>query len=184
MLCRATGPEHGPVNYSTTFNDGQGKTLHWQPLSTIPVKQQRGAPVPLPMPPSAAALAANRTVAAVLCTHLFVPAASAAYPSTTGNTTRPRTHGDGPPSTAEVQLTGSTSALAELYVNGVLAVNDRIVTGQLLQEFSTHITLVQGQWNVMCVKAMQPSFAIAWSFALSVHQVGSMARVPGLQDKY
>ena len=159
---RALGPEAGPVDYNETWRDG-GRTLAWEKLPAPPAGP-RAAPALLPMPPAAAAFARNRTVAAVLCAHVYVDAGGA-----------------GPVVAA---LSGTTSALAEVTLDGAPVLTDRLITGSQLREFGANVTLSRGAWHVLRVKAMQLSWASPWEFALSLHQPGSVAPVPGLRTTY
>lgn len=156
---RKLGPEHGPVNYSATFDDGNGAILSWQPMD---VPAAVGAPRAMQLPPSMSSQSLNKTVAVVFSTRLFVPAT------------------DNAP-TLEVEISGSTSALAEISLNGDIVVQDRLVTGQLLREFSRRVHLMRGQWIELRVKAMQLSWASTWQMALSIHQTTSLHAVPGLR---
>ena len=160
---RVLGPELGEVNYSQTFPGESGELLRWQPLS---VARGVAAPTAVRMPPAAAAQAANRTTAAVLSSHIFVPAVS------------------GSPPTLDLTLSGSTSALAEITLGNATVVSDRLITGRTLSEFSRRVTLVRGVWTAVRVKAMQMSWACEWEMHLSVHAAGEGVRpVPGLQQR-
>ena len=119
---RLLGPERTGLNYSDTFDDGAGGVLRWRGLE---VAAGVAAPTAMRMPASAAAASANRTVAVVLCTHLFVRAASPLAPS------------------LDVLLRGSSSALAEITLNNDTVVSDRLITGLQLQEFSQRLTLLR-----------------------------------------
>jgi hypothetical protein len=156
---RVLGPEHGPVNYSATFDDGNGSTLRWQPSEVAPAE---AAPRAMLLPPSMASRVLNGTIAVVFSTRLFVPSASNAP-------------------TLDVEISGSTSALAQISLNNETIIHDRLVTGLLLKEFSRRVSLVRGRWNELRVKAMQLSWASRWQMALSVHQVGSLLAVSGLR---
>ncbi len=156
---RVLGPERGPVNYSATFDDGDGTVLHWQPLE---VAAAIAAPRAMNLPTSMASHVVNKTFAVVFSTRIFVPAADKVH-------------------ALDVEISGSTSALAQISINDEMVIQDRLVTGQLLQEFSRQVSLARGQWNELRVKAMQLSWASRWQMALSVHQVGSLLAVPGLQ---
>eukprot|EP01052_Picozoa_sp_SAG31_P006192 SAG31_NODE_282_length_18516_cov_9.338600_10_plen_771_part_00 len=168
---RILGPEASPVNYvDDTFDGGEGRALRWKTLETSGAV---AAPRAMRMPANASKASFNRTVAFFFCTHVYVPPdPSAAF----------GVHAV-PAKTMEVQLTGSTTALAEVYLNGKLVLNDRLVTGLLLQEFSRTLSLSCGQWNEVKVKVMQLSWASEWGMALSLHQVGSPRAVPGLKNK-
>lgn len=124
---RTLGPEGGVwVNYSASYPDGYGGSVSWQPLSG---QVWAGAPTPVRMPVEAAARSVNRTVAMVLCTHVFVPAGGA--------------DSDGP--TLDVVVTGSTSSLATVRVNNNIVANDRIVMGRTISEFTRPATLLRGR---------------------------------------
>ena len=103
-------------------------------------------------------------VAAVLCAHLVVAP------------------GAGGPVVAA--LTGTTSALAEITLDGAPIYNDQLIHGAFLDEFGANVTLARGETHVLRVKAMQLSWASAWEFALSLHQPGSFAPVPGVTATY
>ena len=66
-------------------------------------------------------------------------------------------------------------------LNGEVVVRDRLVTGQLLQEFSRKVSLDRGQWNELRVKAMQLSWA-GVSLCLSVCLCASLSHTPALYE--
>ena len=157
---RVLGPEQGPINYNASFDDGNGSQLHWQPIA---FPAAASAPRAMHLPAEMASQSLNRTIAVVLSTRIYVPGADNA--------------------TLEAEISCSTSALAEISLNGKIVAHDRLVTGQLLREFTRQVFLVRGQWNVLRVKAMQLSWAGPWQMALSIHQVGSFLAVPGLHTQ-
>jgi hypothetical protein len=163
---RAFGPEVDLLDYNQTFADGAGRTLRWQPVEVL---AGTAAPTGMLMPVAAAAASINRTVGAVVCTHISVPAAS--------------------PGTVDVLLVGSTSALATIMLNNQTVFDDRLITGLLLDEFSVPVTLpTGGAESVLCVKVYgQMTWATPWTMALSVTApsgggAGPEA-VPGLRSK-
>jgi hypothetical protein len=144
------GPERSigsTIDYSKKFDNGQGQMLRWQALQA---ERSVAAPVAMRMPPAVAAAARNRTVAAVLCTHLQVPAAAAAA---AGADARSSTAdgliavGGAGGAGVEVLLRGSTSALAEISIGNQTVLTDRLITGLLLEEFSQRVTLPTGARN-------------------------------------
>jgi hypothetical protein len=121
---RTLGPERGPVvNYSASYPDGYGNSVSWQPLS---VTSWTGSPAPVRMPNAVAAQSVNKTTAFFLCTHVFVPLV------------------DGAP-TVDMVITGSTSSLATVSVNGVVTLTDRLISGRTLDEFSRQAVLIRGR---------------------------------------
>ena len=66
------------------------------------------------------------------------------------------------------QLTGSTSSLAALRVNGVELAPDQIITGRSLREFTRPVTLLRGKCNEIFLKVSKPSWASAWEVSLSL----------------
>jgi len=173
---RTLGPEalHGKaaIDYNTTFPDGRGGTAGWGALPA-PGASRRGAPHVVSMPALAAKASANKTVAVVLCTHVFVPILHGHGAGAAGE-----------PGTVEVQLTGSTASLATITVNGAQVLNDRVATGLRLREFSRPANLTRGAWNEVLVKAQHLSWGAVWEMALSVHEVGGLGAVPGLATRY
>ena len=170
---RVLGPE-ASTNYSDSYDDGVGHQLRWQ---TLEVQSALAAPMVVRMPKAAAQASCNRTVAVFLCTHVYVPHdSSELVVAGTVNARSP---------SLEVELTGSTTALAEVYLNGELVLNDRLVTGHLLREFNRTLSLPRGKWNELKVKAMQMSWASEpWGMTMSLHQVGSAVAVPGLRSRF
>jgi hypothetical protein len=186
---RTVGPElsSGNLNYSQSFHaDGSGRRLQWQSLEVV-ANSSMAAPVAMRMPQGVAVAAFNRTVAAVLCTHLFVPPATLdGAPQQEQQEQHSTTTGAGA-TTLEVEMSGSVSGLSEIYLNGQAVAQDRLITGQLLSEISHRsLTLVRGQWNPLCAKVSHLSWEAEWSIALSVHQPGVgpiLLPVRGLQTK-
>ena len=155
------GPERSigsTIDYSKKFDNGQGQMLRWQALQA---ERSVAAPVAMRMPPAVAAASRNRTVAAVLCTHLQVPAAAAAA---AGADARSSTAdgliavGGAGGAGVEVLLRGSTSALAEISIDNQTVLTDRLITGLLLEEFSQRVTLPTGA-------SEKPPFAMVMPFS-------------------
>ena len=157
---RIVGPESGTaVDLNVSYADGFGGNASWSPL---PAQRSDSVPLPVRMPPRAAACAINKTVAIFPCARFFVPLA----PEASG--------GASATSTVKAQLTGSTSGLACFRVNGATAPPDRLITGRTLSEFSRTVTLRRGECNELLVKAQQLSWAAEWEMSLSLS-------VPGLR---
>jgi hypothetical protein len=119
------GPEAGrTVNTSASYPDGFGGTASWQ--AGPAVVHSTGAPAAVRMSLHAASQSANRSVAVLFCASIFVPPSSSAKGSS---------------ATLEAQLTGSTSSLASLRINGGALAPDRLINGRSLSEFTRAVTL-------------------------------------------
>ena len=175
----------GEVDYNRTYNDGSGLVLRWEPIA-VDVQGGVHAPTPVRMPQTAAASSYNRTVAFVLCTHVYVPPTrrddsniSTTAVGSNNNISETGSAHD----MVEVTLTGSTSAIAEISLGDSRILSDRLITGRMIGEFSRKVSLVPGRWTALRIKAMQMSWSAPWEMSLSIHGEG-MKMIPGLQSRY